>query len=130
MEVSILNDIALQDLIARYKGINPKSVVGMETLSTQYYVDTLLKKIYGVFTIDGIPDNWEYDYLLSHLFIDGIVGITDTSVGIVPLKCSFCGKLNIYDRMTQLRFTIPALGDSFTRTIYEDTMYLHINGDF
>ena len=125
-----MNDIALQDLISRYKGINPKSVVGMETLSTQYYVDILLKKIYGIFTIDGIPDNWEYDYLLSHLFIDGMVGITDTSVGIVPLKCSFCGKLNIYDRMTQLIFTIPALGNSFTRTINEDAMYLHINGDF
>lgn len=130
MEVSILNDIALQDLIARYKGVNPKSVIGMEVLSTQHYVDTLLKKVYGVFTIENIPDKWEYDYVLSHLFIDGIVGITDTSVGVVPLKCSFCGKLNIYDRMTQLIFTIPALGDSFTRTIYEDTMYLHINGDF
>lgn len=130
MEVSILNDIALQDLIARYKGVNPKSVIGMEVLSTQHYVDTLLKKVYGVFTIENMPDKWEYDYVLSHLFIDGIVGITDTSVGVVPLKCSFCGKLNIYDRMTQLIFTIPALGDSFTRTIYEDTMYLHINGDF
>lgn len=130
MEVSILNDIALQDLIARYKGVNPKSVIGMEVLSTQHYVDTLLKKVYGVFTIENMPDKWEYDYVLSHLFIDGIVGITDTSVGVVPLKCSFYGKLNIYDRMTQLIFTIPALGDSFTRTIYEDTMYLHINGDF
>lgn len=130
MEVFILNDIALQDLIVRYKGVNPKSVIGMEVLSTQHYVDTLLRKIYGVFTIEGIPDTWDYDYLLSHLFIDGIVGITDTSVGIVPLKCGFCGKLNIYDRMTQLIFTIPALGNSFTRTIYDDAMYLHINGDF
>ena len=51
MEVYILNDIALQDLIARYKDVNPKSVVGMETLSTQYYVDTLLKKIYNSFGV-------------------------------------------------------------------------------
>jgi hypothetical protein len=130
MEVCILNDIALQDLIAEYLTANPKAVVGMETLSSQYYVDTLLQKVYGIFTIEGIPNTWDYDYLLSHLFIDGIVGITDTSVGVVPLKCGFCGKLNIYDRMTQLIFTIPALGNSFTRTIYKDAMYLHINGDF
>lgn len=125
-----MNDIELQDLNARYRGVNPKAVVGMEALFTQHYVNTLLKKIYGVYTIENMPDKWDYDYLLSHLFIDGIVGITDTSVGVVPLKCSFCGKLNIYDRMTQLIFAIPALGDSFTRTIYEDTMYLHINSDF
>lgn len=69
-----MNDIELQDLIARYKGVNPKSVVGMETLSTQYYVDTLLKKymvslLLMVFQITGNMITCYRIYLLTVLLV-------------------------------------------------------------
>ena len=117
------------DLIAMIKNVKPKNVNGLDNTSAQYYTANLLKKIFAVFTIENIPDTWDYDYLINHLFINGIIGVSDTSVGVVPLKCGFTGDLNIYDKPTQLLFTNVVLG-SFTKTINKDCVYLHINNDF
>lgn len=124
-----MNDVAYQDLIARYLNVKPRDVIGPDVISTQYYRRELLRKIYAIFTFEGIPKNWEYDYLLEHIFIDGMVGVSDTDVGVVPLQCGFSGKVNIYNRMTDLIFANPVLG-SFTREIGKDCMYMHINPDF
>lgn len=131
MEGFLLNNdnIRLQDLLTRAASLKPNKVDGLNALDTQYYIKHLLKKVFSIFSFDNLPTNWDYDYLLYHLFVDGIVGVCDTAVGVVPLKCGFCGDLNIYDKMTELIFTNCVLGN-FTKKLGESCWYLHINPDF
>lgn len=124
-----MSNVEFNDLVARTLNIKPKDVVGMDVISSQYYVRDLLRKVYAIFDFKNLPDTWDKDYLMEHLFIDGLVGVTDTVVGVVPLKCGFSGKINIYDKCTELIFANSVLGN-FTREIGKDACYLHLNTDF
>lgn len=124
-----MSEVALQDLIARSLNVKPRDVVGIDVISSQYYTRDLLRKVYAIFDFNNLPNTWDRDYLLEHLFIDGMVGITDTIAGVVPLKCGFSGKLNIYDKCTELIFANSVLGN-FTRELGKDAWYLHLNPDY
>lgn len=95
---------------------------GMGVLSNQRlqidYRDWCLKKLFGAFEFGGIPDTWDYDYLLENLFIHGYIAITDTSIGVIPLRCGITG-INAFDHPTQAIFANAALGN-FERNLFGD----------
>ena len=110
-------------------GQKPNKVEGQLTARTEYYKWVLLNKIKGEVDIE-CPDDWDVDYILDTLFIEGKICITDTSAGVLPLQCGVFG-LNCFQRPTSINIANPVLG-SFTRTIGVDgvLMYLFDNRTF
>lgn len=80
------------------------------------YRDWCLKKLFGAFEFSGVPDNWDYDYLLYNLFIDGYIAITDTNIGVIPLRCGVTG-INAFDHPTTAIFANAVLGN-FERELF------------
>lgn len=83
------------------------------------YKTWCLKKLFGAFEFGGIPDEWDYDYMLTNLFIHGYIAITDTSAGVVPLRCGITG-IDIFDHPTRAIFANAVLGN-FERNLYGDS---------
>ena len=82
------------------------------------YKTWCLKKLFGAFEFGGVPDEWDYDYMLTNLFIHGYIAITDTSAGVVPLRCGVTG-IDIFDHPTRAIFANAVLGN-FERNLYGD----------
>ena len=82
------------------------------------YKTWCLKKLFGAFEFGGIPDEWDYDYMLTNLFIHGYIAITDTSAGVVPLRCGITG-IDIFNHPTRAIFANAVLGN-FERNLYGD----------
>lgn len=95
---------------------------GMGVLSNQRlqidYRNWCLKKLFGAFDFGGIPETWDFDYMLENLFIHGYLAITDTSIGVIPLRCGITG-INAFDHPTQAIFANPVLGN-FERNLFGD----------
>ena len=119
--------IPFSDLIRNFIAPRPKDVDGVANLSSMYYREKLLRLIYQRYEFGNFPDTWEKDYFYEHLFIDGLLGVKDTSAGVLALKCSATGK-NFYDDPTKLIFAVPMLGN-FRGTIGEDCEMIRINRD-
>lgn len=84
----------------------------------QNYIDWCFKKIFGAFQFSGIPDAWDYDYFISVLFRNGYIAITDTPLGVIPLRCSLTG-YNVWEHPTRALFANPIL-QNFERDISGD----------
>lgn len=89
-----------------------------KTVLEQNYVDWCFKKIFGAFKFSGIPDGWDYDYFISILFRNGYIAITDTPLGVIPLRCSLTG-YNVWEHPTTALFANPIL-QNFERDIAGD----------
>lgn len=96
---------------------NPKTVDPKST-SFFYYEDMLLRKAMSLYKIDGAPDSWDLDYLLTKLFVNGFVAITDTAAGVLPLECGISG-VNVFNHPTDVNIANPVLGN-LTRKINDD----------
>lgn len=90
-------------------------VLSNERLQIEYR-NWCLKKLFGAFEFGGIPDTWDYDYMLENLFMYGYLAITDTSIGVIPLRCGITG-INVFDHPTTAIFANPVLGN-FERNLY------------
>ena len=92
-------------------------VLSNERLQIEYR-NWCLKKLFGAFEFGGVPDTWDYDYMLENLFMYGYLAITDTSIGVIPLRCGITG-INVFDHPTTAIFANPVLGN-FERNLYGD----------
>ena len=120
--------VPFSDLLNEFFARKPKDVDGVANTSAMYYRAKLLRLILQRFKWENIPENWEYDYFIEHLFLDGIIGITDTSAGILALKCGLTG-IGIFEQPTEAIFANPVLGN-FRRTLGEDCEIIKIQYDY
>lgn len=121
-------NVPFSDLLREFFARKPKEVDGVANTSAMYYRQKLLRLIIQRFKWENLPSSWEYDYFIEHLFLDGIIGITDTSAGILALKCGLTG-IGIYDQPTEMIFANPVLGN-FRRTIGEDGEYIKLQYNY
>lgn len=117
MNNKALDLIGLDDLRRKFFRNSPKDVDAQMNESTFFYKERMLRKIYELFRFT-IPDEWDLDYFRENLFLNGFLGVTDTSLGVLALKCGASG-INVFQRPTTLVFANPVLG-SFQRTIGKD----------
>ena len=120
--------VPFSDLLNEFFARKPKDVDGVANTSAMYYRAKLLRLILQRFKWENIPENWEYDYFIEHLFLDGIIGITDTSAGILALKCGLTG-IGIFEQPTEAIFANPVLGN-FRRTLGEECEIIKIQYDY
>lgn len=99
-------------------GHGAKQDVGALTKTRLFisYTEWCLKKLFGAFEFSGVPETWDYDYFLTHLFIDGYIAVTDTAIGVIPLRCGITG-INVFDHPTTALFANPVLGN-FERELF------------
>ena len=120
--------IPFQDLVGNFFARRPKDVDGVANASTIYYREYLLKKILSRFEFTGIPRIWEIDYLLEVLFLEGKLCITDTGMGVIPLKCGLTG-IGVFEQPTKAIMTNPVLGN-FERTINVDCAIVRLQYNY
>lgn len=87
----------------------PSSVEGLNNKSYFYYFNKLLKMVYSIFKFDNVPTEWNLPYFKEHLFIDGVVCVTDTVAGVIPLQTGSSG-VNVYNQPTDFIIANPVLG--------------------
>ena len=108
-----------QDLLGRHIfQIEPRDVEGLNNTSVVYYTYEFIRKLFGVYAIENVPEGWDYDYMLERIFLDGMLCITDTALGVLPLQTGISG-LNVFNHPTTCVIANPVLG-SFERTIDVD----------
>lgn len=122
-----IDTIMKNDMIADYLSVNPKKV-DPNSNSFFYYTRALFRKAMSIYDFQGIPESWDYDYMLSTLLAEGFFTITDTALGILPLKCGVSG-INVYNHPTTVIIANPVLGN-LTRTIDEDCALVKMSFDY
>lgn len=122
------SEVGLDDLRRMFLREAPKNVVGEFSWDNGYYWEWGLKKILSRFELSGAPDNWDMNYFWSHLMLDGMIAILDTSLGTIPLRCGTTG-INVWDRPTDIVIANHILG-SFTRKIGEDGALIHLQYNY
>lgn len=99
-----------QDMLGRYVfQIEPRDVEGLNNTSVVYYTYEFIRKLFGVYAIENVPDGWDYDYMLERIFLDGMLCITDTALGVLPLQTGVSG-LNVFNHPTTCVIANPVLG--------------------
>lgn len=121
-------DIAFDDLRRAFFAKRPRDVDGIRNRSALYYRGWMLRKVFAIFELSGVPEDWDIDYFWTHLFIDGGVCITDTDMGVLALQTGWSG-INVYNHPTECIIANPVLG-SFRRTIGKDCVLLHLQYDY
>lgn len=121
-------NIPFQDLLNNFFARRPKDVDGVANISTIYYKEFLLKKILSRFEFDGFPREWEIDYFLETLFLEGHICITDTGIGVIPLRCGLTG-IGVFNQPTKVIVANPVLGN-FERTIGVDTEVIRLQYNY
>lgn len=119
-----INDVMKDDALREYFSLNPKKVDPNST-TYFYYMDMLFRKAMSIYEFDGIPEKWDYDYFLSVLISHGFICVTDTALGVIPLKCGLSG-INVYNHPTTAIIANPVLGN-LERTIDDDCTLIKIS---
>lgn len=116
------------DLLRSFFAVAPKDVDGLANLSAYYWQRKLFRWCMKILVLDNPPNDWDMDYFWTHVFADGAIGITDTALGVLPLKCAWTG-INVFERPTELNFAVPVLG-TFSRDIGVDSALVRLQYDF
>lgn len=123
-----IEQIPKDDLLRQLTSERPSDVEGLNNASYLYYINWMIRKIFGVYEIINIPDEWDRSYLYERIFLDGYVCITDTALGVLPLRCAISG-INVFDHPTQCIIANPVLGN-LERTIGEDCALVHLQYNY
>lgn len=122
------NPVGYGDLLREFYRESPKDVDGVFNASSVFYNRELLRLIFSAYEFTGVPEEWDYDYMLTHIFVDGMFAITDTEVGVIPLRCGVTG-VNYWDHPTEVQIAVPVLG-SMRRKIGEDCALIKLQYDY
>ena len=122
-----IDEVMKNDMLRDFMTTQPKNV-DPSSASFMYYVRALFRKAMSIYEFDNIPDNWDYDYFISILLSQGFITVTDTALGVLPLRCGVSG-INVYNHPTTVIIANPVLGN-LERTIDEDCTLIKIAFDY
>ena len=88
---------------------NPTKVNGQQNTRTALYRRELWKIVKSCFDC-RIPDEWDLDYFLNTMLVRGYVIITDSKIGVIPMKGTLAG-VNYMNLPTEAVMTAPLLGN-------------------
>lgn len=115
------------DMLRDYFSTQPKNVDPNSTTYI-YYCNTLFRKAMSIYKFNGMPETWDYDYFVTVLLSQGFITVTDTPMGILPLKCGVTG-INVFNHPTTVIIANPVIGN-LERTIDEDCTLIKIAYDY
>lgn len=121
------NQLGYQDLVREFYKDEPKDVDGVFNTSSMYYRRKLYKLVYSMFKM-GMPKEWNRKYFYQVLFQEGMIGITDTELGVIPLRVAYTG-MDVWDMPTTMMFANHILGN-FEKTIDVNGVLITMDSDF
>ena len=122
-----IDEVMKNDMLRDYFSLNPKKVDPNST-TLNYYIDTLFRKAMSIYKFDGMPETWDYDYFVSVLLSEGHICITDTALGVLPLRCGLAG-LDVFQHPNTCIIANPILG-SLERSIGDDCALVKIQYNY
>lgn len=125
--IQVNDEVMRSDMWRDYISTEPKKV-DPNSAAFSYYVRALFRKAMSIYELDGIPEYWDVDYLLSVLLSQGFIAITDTEMGVLPLRCGVSG-VNVFNHPTTVIIANPILGN-LERTIDETAALIKISYDY
>lgn len=126
-EFMSIDDAMKSDVMRDFISTRPKNVDPNST-SFWFYVRALFRKAMSIYELSGVPEEWDLDYFMSVLFSQGFLTITDTAMGVLPLKCGISG-INVFNHPTTVIIANPVLGN-LNRTIDEDCVLVKLSYDY
>lgn len=121
------NQLGYQDLVREFYKDEPKDVDGVFNTSSTHYRRKLYKLVYSMFKM-SMPKEWNRKYFYRVLFQEGMIGITDTALGVIPLRVAYTG-LDVWDMPTTMMFSNHILGN-FEKTIDVNGVLITMDSDF
>lgn len=122
-----IDEAMRSDMMRDFISTRPKNVDPNST-SFWFYVRALFRKVMSIYELSGFPENWDIDYFMSVLFAQGFITITDTPMGVLPLRCGISG-INVFNHPTTVIVANPVLGN-FDRIIDEDCVLVKLSYDY
>lgn len=122
-----IDEVMKSDMLRDYFTASPKKV-DPSSQSFNFYVRALFRKAMSIYEFENIPEEWDLDYMISVLLAQGFVTITDTALGVIPLRCGVSG-INVYNHPTRVIIANPVLGN-LERTIDEDCVLVKMSYDY
>lgn len=122
-----IDDAMKSDVMRDFISTRPKNVDPNST-SFWFYVRALFRKAMSIYELSGFPEEWDLDYFMSVLFSQGFLTITDTAMGVLPLRCGISG-INVFNHPTTVIIANPVLGN-LSRTIDEDCVLVKLSYDY
>lgn len=122
-----IETVMKDDMLRDYFSTQPKKVDPAST-TYMYYVDSLFRKAQSIYKIDGMPDNWDYDYFLTVLLSQGFITVTDTPLGLLPLRCGVSG-INVFNHPNKVIIANPVIGN-LERDIDVDCTLIKMNYNY
>ena len=122
-----IETVMRDDMLRDYFTTNPKKVDPNST-TFMYYVRALFRKAMSIYDFKNVPETWDYDYMVSVLLSQGFITITDTPLGVIPLRCGVSG-INVYNHPTTVIIANPVIGN-LERTIDDDCALVKISYDY
>lgn len=122
-----IDDVMKSDMMRDYFSMEPKKV-DPNSAAFSYYSRTLFRKAMSIYKFEGIPETWDLDYMVSTLLARGFFTITDTEMGVLPLKCGISG-INVFNHPTTVIVANPVLGN-FDRVIGETAALVKLSYDY
>lgn len=122
-----IDEVMKDDMLRDYFSLNPKKVDPNST-TYFYYMDILFRKAMSIYKFENIPENWDYDYFVSVLLSKGFICVTDTALGVLPLRCGISG-INVFEHPTTVIIANNVLGN-LERTIDEDCTLIKMNYNY
>lgn len=126
-EFMSVDDAMKSDVMRDFISTRPKNVDPNST-SFWFYVRSLFRKTMSIYKLSGFPEEWDLDYFMSVLFSQGFIAITDTAMGVLPLRCGISG-INVFNHPTTIIIANPVLGN-LQRTIDSDACLVKISYDY
>lgn len=128
MGVCILSNEATK-IYEELFGTKPTDVEGQFNLRTNYYRKRLMRRLMSTFELEGVPEDWDVEWMKQELFMRGYVCIANTAkFGVIPLRCTFSG-INVYNRPTEC-IVSNHLIDNLTLKINKDCVVVKLQYNY
>lgn len=118
----------IAELERRLFGEHTYDVNGQWNEAVDTEKENLIRLIMDVIEITGQPEEWEQEYMLYTLLTEGVCAITDSDIGVVPVRCGYSG-VNVWDKPTEIVIANHVIGD-FRRTIGVDGALIRLQYNF
>lgn len=97
---------------------------------SMYYRRYLAQRAFGIYQFDGLPDNWNEEYLKWVLICYGVVAVLKTDkFGVIPQQCGFSG-YDVYYRPTRALVVNPLFDKTYELKIGQQCELIRLSPDW
>ena len=105
------------------KGVQPVEILGQTNIRTDYYRKLLWNLLQSQFEVE-CDEGIDKGYVLHNLLIGGMLAVSETPLGVLPLRCSLTG-VNVFNLPTHVRIIGNGIPQTLEKCLYTDEVVLY-----